>query len=260
MGKDIVNINDQKSAMDYLTTFCKTKFCPDAYINKPEEAFIACSVGRIFGLGAFASLQNIAVINKRPCIWGDALKGIVIGQCVEFREEFDEETFTAKCTIVRKGFENCPTVYSFSWNDAEQAGLTKKGVWTQYPKRMIQMRARGFAIRDAFADFLAGIITTEEAMDYPASALDTSSLNEAMRPKEELQEIAEKQEAKEKAKSQKKTDRLAAKLVSRPAPVVKKPSEQTEQVEEGEIVEPVEPEYIMVEAQESIIEGDDKNV
>ena len=250
MGKDIVNINDIPSAMEYLTTFCKTKFCPDSYINKPEEAFIACSVGRLFGLSAFASLQNIAVINKRPCIWGDALKGIVIGQCVEFREEFDEETFTAKCTIVRKGFENCPTVYSFSWNDAEQAGLTKKGVWTQYPKRMIQMRARGFAIRDAFADFLAGIITTEEAMDYPTSALDVTSLNNAMRPKEEIQAITEKQETKEKLKTQKKADRLAAKL-SRPAPPV-----TDEQVSDGETVEP---EYIR-EAQESMIEGDDKNV
>lgn len=242
MGKDIVNINDIPSAMEYLTTFCKTKFCPDAYINKPEEAFIACSVGRLFGLSAFASLQNIAVINKRPCIWGDALKGIVISQCVEFREEFDEETFTATCTIVRRGFENCPTVYSFSWNDAEQAGLTKKDVWTKYPKRMVQMKARGFAIRDAFADYLAGIITTEEAMDYPASALDVTSLNNAMRPKEEIQAITEKQETKEKLKSQKKSDRLAAKLVSRPAPPV------AEQVSEGEIIEP---EYIQAD-QESI--------
>lgn len=242
MGKDIVNINDIPSAMEYLTTFCKTKFCPDAYINKPEEAFIACSVGRLFGLSAFASLQNIAVINKRPCIWGDALKGIVINQCVEFREEFDEETFTATCTIVRRGFENCPTVYSFSWNDAEQAGLTKKDVWTKYPKRMVQMKARGFAIRDAFADYLAGIITTEEAMDYPASALDVTSLNNAMRPKEEIQAITEKQETKEKLKSQKKSDRLAAKLVSRPATPV------AEQVSEGEIIES---EYIRAD-QESI--------
>jgi hypothetical protein len=32
---------------------------------------------------------------------------------------------------------------------------------------MLKMRARGFAIRDAFPDVLSGIITREEAEDYP---------------------------------------------------------------------------------------------
>jgi hypothetical protein len=32
----------------------------------------------------------------------------------------------------------------------------------------MQMRARGFALRDAFADVLTGLITAEEAHDYPA--------------------------------------------------------------------------------------------
>jgi hypothetical protein len=43
---------------------------------------------------------------------------------------------------------------------------------------MLQMRARGFAVRDAFPDVLRGLITTEEAADIPGSfdrphALDT---------------------------------------------------------------------------------------
>jgi hypothetical protein len=32
---------------------------------------------------------------------------------------------------------------------------------------MLQMRARGFALRDKFADLLEGLITAEEAQDYP---------------------------------------------------------------------------------------------
>jgi hypothetical protein len=32
---------------------------------------------------------------------------------------------------------------------------------------MMQMRARGFALRDAFPDVLKGLITSEEAQDYP---------------------------------------------------------------------------------------------
>jgi hypothetical protein len=35
---------------------------------------------------------------------------------------------------------------------------------------MLQMRARGFALRDAFPDVLKGMITAEEAQDYPDEA------------------------------------------------------------------------------------------
>lgn len=42
----------------------------------------------------------------------------------------------------------------------------KSGPWQQYPKRMLQMRARGFALRDKFADVLGGLISAEEARDY----------------------------------------------------------------------------------------------
>ena len=37
-------------------------------------------------------------------------------------------------------------------------------------KRMMQMRARGFALRDAFPDVLKGLISAEEAADYPDEA------------------------------------------------------------------------------------------
>jgi hypothetical protein len=62
-------------------------------------------------------------------------------------------------------------VAKFSVEDAKRAGLWgKQGPWSAYPKRMMQMRARGFALRDAFPDVLKGLITAEEAQDYPDEA------------------------------------------------------------------------------------------
>jgi hypothetical protein len=58
----------------------------------------------------------------------------------------------------------------FSMADAKRAGLAgKSGPWSQYPARMLTLRARGFALRNAFADALRGLITAEEAQDYPAA-------------------------------------------------------------------------------------------
>lgn len=53
--------------------------------------------------------------------------------------------------------------------DARKAGLAgKQGPWTSYPKRMRQMRARAFALRDVFPDVLRGMPVAEELMDTPA--------------------------------------------------------------------------------------------
>ena len=52
--------------------------------------------------------------------------------------------------------------------DAKTAGLIgKQGPWTQYPKRMRQMRARAFALRDVFPDVLRGMPVAEELQDMP---------------------------------------------------------------------------------------------
>ena len=49
----------------------------------------------------------------------------------------------------------------------KKAGLWgKAGPWSQYPKRMLQMRARSFALRDKFADALSGLLMAEEVQDY----------------------------------------------------------------------------------------------
>ena len=56
---------------------------------------------------------------------------------------------------------------TFSQNDAEIAGLwSKAGPWKQYPKRMLQMRARAFCLRDLFPDVLKGLAVAEEVVDY----------------------------------------------------------------------------------------------
>jgi hypothetical protein len=71
-----------------------------------------------------------------------------------------------KCVIKLRGQPD--VVRTFSMDDAKRAGLSgKQGPWTQYPNRMLQLRARGFAVRDAFPDALKGLITAEEAQDIP---------------------------------------------------------------------------------------------
>jgi len=141
---------------------------PKNYANKPDDTLVAMMMGAELRLNPIQSLQNIAVINGRPSIYGDALLALMQNHPAfgGITEAFDEATMTASCTVWRKGGEQHTQV--FSQADAQTAGLWgKQGPWKQYPKRMLQWRARGFAIRNQFADALAGLITQDEAEDLP---------------------------------------------------------------------------------------------
>jgi hypothetical protein len=148
-----------------------SEFAPKDFKNKPESCMLAIQHGSEVGLSPMQSLQSIAVINGRPTIWGDAALALVQSSpvCEYVKEYFEGEgkTFTAVCEAKRRGYPS-PTVSRFSVTDAEKAGLLgKSGPWSQYRDRMLQLRARGFALRNAFADALRGLITAEEAQDYP---------------------------------------------------------------------------------------------
>jgi len=148
-----------------------SEFAPKDFRGKPESCMLAIQHGSEVGLSPMQSLQSIAVINGRPTIWGDAALALVQSSAVcEYVKEYTEgqgDNLTAVCEAKRRGYP-APTVSRFSMADAKRAGLAgKSGPWSQYPERMLALRARGFALRNAFADALRGLITAEEAQDYP---------------------------------------------------------------------------------------------
>ena len=150
----------------------KSALMPRDYQGKPENIMLAVQMGSEVGLAPMQAIQNIAVVNGRPAIWGDAMLGLVkasglLADIIE-KVEGEGDNMTATCTVKRAN--SSPVTVSFSVSDAKKAGLFgKQGPWQQYPKRMLQMRARGFALRDAFPDVLKGLISAEEAQDIPAS-------------------------------------------------------------------------------------------
>jgi hypothetical protein len=154
---------------------------PKQYINNPQATLVAMMMGQEIGLNPIQSLQNIAVINGKPSIYADALLALVQNHPAfgGIEEEMDEANMTAYCTVWRKGDQKKHT-QSFSQKDAHTASLWgKQGPWTQYPKRMLMWRARGFALRDKFADALGGLITVEEARDYPVGEKDVTPKQQA---------------------------------------------------------------------------------
>lgn len=145
--------------------------------SSASDMFLILSLGAELGMSPAQTVQNIAVINGRMTVWGDLLLAIVYGsgKLKSIEEKIiDESTenMRAVCKVNRNdgliGEDGLESV--FSMKDAKRANLyppkSSYSPWKSYPSRMLQMRARSFALRDAFADVLKGVIAREEAQDY----------------------------------------------------------------------------------------------
>lgn len=177
MNKTLTNTNTQEQfslapqTFDQLMTFgdivAKSGMCPKDYIGKPGNVVVAIQMGQEIGLKPMQSLQNISVINGRPSLWGDALLALVkkSNVCEYIQEEISPDGRSATCTVKRIG-EPKAQQRSFSLEDAKLAGLLGKDNWRKYPKRMLQLRARAWALRDVFPDVLAGMQVAEEMEDF----------------------------------------------------------------------------------------------
>ena len=142
-------------------------------MRSPEQITVAILAGAELGLPPFQAVQSLAVINGRPTLWGDALLATVLGRGVLVREwmEGEGEESIAHCEITRPDTK-VKVERTFSVDDAKRAGLwMRKGrdgqdtPWVTYWPRMLQMRARSWAIRDGCADITRGIWVREEAVD-----------------------------------------------------------------------------------------------
>lgn len=157
---------------------------PDQYKGKPAAVLVALQMGNDIGLPGLQALQSIAVINGVPSVFGDGSLAVCMRHPdwkgkEESKLSDIRKAKAATCTVYRK---NCkPVTQDFSLADAQAVGLwypepsqlaeekKKKffrSAWFRWWPRMLLWRARGFALRDQFADALKGVAIAEEQMDY----------------------------------------------------------------------------------------------
>ena len=177
---------DIEQAFRLARAIAAARWAPKSYLSDPKNSDSAYDENKILlgimhglevGLTPIAALQSIAVINNVPAIWGDGALAIIqaSGLMESLQEEpiFDPQQDPSKgqrvigyrCTVKRRGLD-APISHSFTLQDAAAAKLLEKsGPWQHYRSRMLQMRARSWTLRAAFADVLRGLTIAEEAGD-----------------------------------------------------------------------------------------------
>lgn len=137
-----------------------------AALDSPEKILVAVQICLELGLKPMSSIGKIAVINGVPSLFGDlplalVFKSGLLAEMDENVEMKDGQPVSATCVVRR--IDRKAITRTFTMAEAKQAGLIDKtrSVWKTYPRRMIQMRARSHALKDAFPDILLGLSIAE---------------------------------------------------------------------------------------------------
>lgn len=160
------------------TIYYDAGICPKN-CNKPAAVAAVIAAGMEAGLRPGQALSSMYLVNGRAVMFGDAPMALVraSGLLADIKESMagEGDGKTATCTLTRRNPNGSTesVTRTFSVGDAKRAGLFMKngkpGPWDTYGDRMLQLRPRGWAIRDLFGDVLMGLGIAEEVEDYGAA-------------------------------------------------------------------------------------------
>lgn len=192
MNHDIYLPSTKDEAYKFAQSFATSAFCPAQYKNKPADVYLAMAYGAQIGLNPLLAVQNIAVVNGRPSVYGDALTAIVMAnpETEKYEDGYKDGGKTAYCKITRNGIT---IMREFTEAMAKEAGLWGQNTWKKHPQRMLMWRAKGWAIRDLYADVLMGMWSVEEAGDMPpiqdAEYIDISNTHDEVEDDAEPEKV-----------------------------------------------------------------------
>jgi hypothetical protein len=119
--------------------------------------------GRELGIPPLQALSHINVINGKPAMSAELMLAQILKLHPKTQFKFPERT-NEKCTISvkRAGFDF--ESFTFTIQDAKQAGLMSNPSWNKYPRAMLHARVVSEMARSLFPDALAGISYTPEEL------------------------------------------------------------------------------------------------
>jgi hypothetical protein len=169
-------------AMELSRMLAESTMVPKDFIGKPGNCFLAMQWGAELGMKPMQAIQNIAIINGKPGIYGDVGKAMLLSRGFQILEDDVRQielAGVASCTVVAPG--GARVTRTFSLSDAKTAGLWgKAGPWQTYPYRQMAWRAFWFAARDGAAHVLKGMAGVEELRDI--ASLEREVQGEVVQP------------------------------------------------------------------------------
>lgn len=198
-------------AKELATTLSNANSMPAALKKSPADVLAIVMAGAELGLAPMQSIRGIMLIEGRPTLSADAMGALVRSSPLCEYLQCTETTAKVATFVTKRRGNPEKTTFSFSIEEAEQAGLTrptqsgKPSNWHKYPKAMLRARALSGICRLEYGDLMLGVhdpdeieaepkqvASTQESRPTPPAAADVASVKADVRKRRNL---ADKREA-----------------------------------------------------------------
>lgn len=190
---DIARREEPGNAVDKLVQFAEvarathgiaqslagTSFVPTSMKNKPDEVTGAILAGAELGLSPMAALASIDLIEGRPSVRANTMRGLLLaaGGEIELVEASDTRVVMRARLNPQRGWQEV----AWTLDRARKMGLDGKANWKKMPQAMMVARATSELVRLCAAHLLIGMpYSSEELTDevVAAALVDEKPRNE----------------------------------------------------------------------------------
>ena len=167
-----IEANDLDAKIRYAKTLATADLLPQQYRNNPANVLIAFEHAAQLGIGNTEAMYQINVINGTPSLSAQMMRALVLRAGHRLHVvETTETKAVLKCA--RRDYPDDVSLFEYSIEDAQRAGLAGSATWKKNPKAMLLARVSTLACRTMFADCLAGFAyDADEVAEFarPAAA------------------------------------------------------------------------------------------
>lgn len=165
--------SDFQEQWKIASMMASSEMVPDHFRGKPAAVLMAIQTAKSRGLNPLVAIQQMANIYGRTTTYGELplAEAFSSNKLEDFHEFFidkdgkdinerDIKTPVFGAVCIAKAYGRRAVTRIFTVEDARTANLldqAKRPTWQQYRKRMLQMRARGWALKDAVPEVTAGM-------------------------------------------------------------------------------------------------------
>ena len=172
-------MNQLATQENFLQNLIDSKHLP-SHVKNTQTAFTIVQMGKELGFAPMQALHQIVPIQGKLSLSAKAIGAVLRKGGVKFRtledgvyvygekvsiEKLDGEKATGMRTTIEFTRDGMIELCSFTWRDAELAGLTIKDNWKRMPKEMLYARCLAKGANRIGQDLLLGLYMTDELAD-----------------------------------------------------------------------------------------------
>lgn len=159
------------NAKDLALDLCKTEFVPKGLRGNPAATLGVILFGREVGMSPIAAMQGLYAVDGRVGLYSETMRAMVLAAGHEYRITAND---SSRCVIEgrRNGAEDWQK-FTFTLQEARDAGLAGKDNWKKYAPDMLLARATARMCRAIFPDTIRGFSAAEELQDMASSSVTT---------------------------------------------------------------------------------------